>query len=345
MNMRTQVSLASYTTFGIGGPAEHFVEVATERELEEAVRFSVERSLPVFVMGMGSNLLVSDRGFPGVVIRMTGDRMETIDEGPSVLVIAEAGKSWDDLVALCVERGWWGMENLSGIPSSVGASAVQNIGAYGTEVSTLVEWVEVYDRTTHTTARLPRSACLFGYRDSIFKQEEGKGLIVMKVAYRLRATGSPVLGYKDLEEYHQTIRPIVSLSDMRSAVLAVRSGKFPKHGEAGTAGSFFKNPVVSREIARDVQARFPEAPVFPQIDGSSKLSAAWIIDHVLHLRGVREGDVGTWPTQALIVVNYGHAQAQEVLRFIERIRTECRLALGVELTPEVVFVGDDLHHA
>lgn len=339
MHIRTNVPLAPYTTFGIGGPASSFADVRTDEELDAAICYGEEHHLDVCVIGSGSNLLVSDEGYSGLVIRMVSEHVDITEEEASVLVVADAGKSWDELVGECVERGWWGMENLSGIPSSVGASVVQNIGAYGVEVASMVEWVEVYDRATHRSRRITADECRFGYRASVFKEEYGSLWIVLRVAYRLSRSGVLIRGYKDVEQYHESVQPITTLAHMRAAILSVRAAKFPAPGEAGTAGSFFMNPVVTKDTADLFLSRFPQAPVFAQPNGTYKLSAAWIIDHVLHLRGVREGDVGTWPAQALIVVNYGHATATAVMRYVHRIQRAALAEIGVDLTPEVVFVG------
>lgn len=336
------VPLAPLTTFRIGGAARYFARVHNASELREAFAFARQRGLPTFVLGAGSNVLVADQGFPGLVLHVEDATIEFEEvDSMRVRVAAGAGCDWDMLVAETVARGYAGFENLSGIPSSVGATPVQNIGAYGCEVGNTIEWVEVYDPKRDTVRRLDRAECAFGYRDSIFKKPEGAGLVVLRVAYMLRRRGEPDIAYKDIADYANTVAPIVTIQDMRNAVLSVRAKKFPTREEAGTAGSFFMNPVVPFAVAHDIASRFPDMPMYDAGEGMKKLSAAWIIDRVLSLRGVRKGDVGTWPAQALIVVNYGNASAHEVRTFTDMIVMRVQQELGITLTREVIDVGNE----
>ncbi len=343
MTIRENVLLAPYTTFHIGGPARFFAEVKTDKDLTLAVTFAHDHNLPIFVLGGGSNLLVADEGFSGLVIYMKNEIVEWKEEGGEMLAVADAGVSWDRLVAMCVERELWGLENLSGIPGSVGASVVQNIGAYGAEVGSRIAWVDIYEKDSQTFKRLSREDCKLAYRESIFKHPEGSQYIVLRVAYMLSRTGVPDINYKDITEYAAKEKPVRTLHDVRSAVLTIRSRKFPnypEHPNIGTAGSFFKNPVVSGEEARVFIARYPEAPAYPQKDGNLKLSAAWIIDHVLHMKGVREGEVGTWSAQALVMINYGDASAHDVAAFASGIIKRAYNETNIQLEPEVVYVGE-----
>ncbi len=336
------VPLAPLTTFRIGGAARYFARVHNASELREAFAFARQRGLPTFVLGAGSNVLVADQGFPGLVLHVEDATIEFEEvDSMRVRVAAGAGCDWDMLVAETVARGYAGFENLSGIPSSVGATPVQNIGAYGCEVGNTIEWVEVYDPKRDTVRRLGGAECAFGYRDSIFKKSEGAHFVVLRVAYLLRRTGKPDIAYKDIAEYARTVAPIVTTQDMRDAVLSVRAKKFPTQEEAGTAGSFFMNPIVPIPLANDIGSRFPDMPMYDAGEGMKKLSAAWIIDRVLSLRGVREGDVGTWPAQALIVVNYGNASAHDVRAFTDMIVTRAQQELGITLTREVINIGDE----
>lgn len=336
------VPLAPLTTFRIGGAARYFARVRDVSEVREAFVFARKNALPVFVLGAGSNVLVADEGFPGLVLCVNDDAIayEEVD-AEQVCVVAGAGCGWDMLVADTIARGYTGFENLSGIPSSIGATPVQNIGAYGREVGSMISWVEVYDPKRDIVRRLTNAECAFGYRDSIFKKSEGAHFVVLRVAYLLRRTGKPDIAYKDIAEYARTVAPIVTTQDMRDAVLHVRAKKFPTQEEAGTAGSFFMNPIVPIPLANDIGSRFPDMPMYDAGEGMKKLSAAWIIDRVLSLRGVREGDVGTWPAQALIVVNYGNASAHDVRAFTDMIVTRAQQELGITLTREVINVGDE----
>ncbi len=342
MIIREQVLLAPYTTFHIGGCARYFAEVESDADIVEAVEFAHTLNLPISILGGGSNLLISDRGFDGLVIYMTGERVEIRKDDHGALVIADAGMNWDKLVGVCVEAGLWGIENLSGIPGNVGATPVQNIGAYGAEVGSFIEWVNVYDKNECVFKRLSKAECKLAYRDSIFKQEEGKSHIVVRVAYRLPQKGKLNIEYKDLIAYAQNEHALDTIADVRNAVLTIRARKFPLYAGTtiGTAGSFFKNPVVSSEAGATFSARFPDAPLFPQEGGNIKLSAAWIIDNILKMKGVREGNVGTWEAQALVMINFGGGTAAEVVSFAKHIIARAQNETGIILEPEVVYVGD-----
>jgi UDP-N-acetylmuramate dehydrogenase len=339
MEIQEHVPLAPYTMFHIGGVARYYCIAKHDEDVIEAVRFAVAHHVPYFVLGGGSNILVSDRGFSGIVIHMKSDKMVWNEDGS--LVTSDAGVSWDKLVEASVERSLYGIENLSGIPGSVGGAAGGNIGAYGSEVSSTLEWVDALDIKTGGIRRITNKECELGYRDSIFKSEKGKHLIILRAAFRLSPEGTLDRKYKDVAEYEKDTGEVATLREMRSAILAIRARKFPGDGSIGTAGSFFKNPVVTDEEANAFLKRFLSAPNFPQDDGRVKLSAAWIIDHVLNLRGVRERNVGTWPSQALVLVNYGGASGTEMKDFARMIIERAKKETGITLAPEVIFVGDE----
>lgn len=343
MTIREHVLLAPYTTFKIGGPARYFAEVTRDEEVRDAVVFAHSHNLPLFVLGGGSNVLISDQGFPGLVIAMRNTDITWIPDDACVHVVSAAGVEWDQFVSECVSHGYFGLENLSAIPGSVGASVVQNIGAYGVEVASVVEWVEVYDFAIDSVRRIESNALTFGYRNSIFKSEHEKELVVLRVSFRLNPHGVLARNYKDIAEYDRNVKHIETLSDMREAIISVRSKKFPDLAEHGTAGSFFKNPIVERAIAERFIAEYPEAPHYDMGEGKTKLSAAWIIDHVLAMRGVHEGHVSTWDAQALVVVSDLHASAKDISQFTSRIIDTCYAKTKIILEPEVVFVGD-MHH-
>ncbi len=340
MQLREHIPLAPLTTFRIGGDAQYLVSVHCDDDVREAVRFAKERQLPVLVVGGGSNLLIADSGFRGVVLHMNSTNVSLEERDDAVTLIADAGVEWDALVARAVSEGLWGLENLSSIPGRVGASAVQNIGAYGVEAGNLIAWVEVYDPSSDNVVQLSKEDCRFGYRDSLFKSKEGKELVVLRVAFALSRTGIVNIGYKDLTQYDNQVKKIVTLLDAREAVVYIREKKFPELKSVGTAGSFFKNPVVTKEKADEFLHTYPHASSFPQHDGTVKLSAAWIIDHVLKLKGERVGDVGSWGAQALVLVNYGHATAYDVASYARHITEKCFSSTGIHLEAEVVYVGD-----
>lgn len=339
MEIHEHVPLAPLTMFRIGGAARYYAAIFTDDDVRAAVTFAKEHLLPIFVLGGGSNILIGDSGYSGVVLHMKDSALVWSDD--DTLVIASAGGSWDKLVHESVMRERFGLENLSGIPGSVGGAAGGNIGAYGSEVSETLEWVEVFDVETMKPRRLTKAECKLGYRESIFKHEEGKRLIILRAAFRLEKEGILDREYKDVVEYEKQEGEIETLRDMRTAVLDIRRKKFPAGGSFGTAGSFFKNPIVSNSEAQTFLRTYPDAPNFPQEDGSVKLSAAWIIDKVLKLRGVREGNVGTWETQALVLVNYGGASANEVMNFAQMIINRAKNETNITLTPEVIMVHDE----
>ena len=339
MEIQEHVPLAPLTMFRIGGAARYFASIVTLDDARAATVYATSHSLPVFVLGGGSNILMSDNGFPGVVMHMKGSAIAWSDD--DTLVVASAGASWDKLVDESVARERFGLENLSGIPGSVGGAVGGNIGAYGSEVSETLEWVEVFDMETMAAKRLSALECRLGYRESLFKQAEGENLVILHVAFRLKKGGELDRGYKDIAQYEKQEGEIATLKGMRAAVLSIRRNKFPSGGSIGTAGSFFKNPVVESSAAKKFLERFPASPNFPQSDGSVKLSAAWIIDNVLQLRGVREGNVGTWESQALVLVNYGSASSAEVKHFAQMIIDRAKKETHITLTPEVIIVNDE----
>ncbi len=332
--------LAQYTTLKIGGPARYFAEPKEDGEVREAIAFAQEKQLPVFVLGGGSNVLIADQGFAGLVLHIANKEIIWMTEGETTLAVSDAGVAWDFFVSECVRHGLWGVEALSGIPGTIGGGLVQNVGAYGNEIARCVEWVEVYDPHTGEVRRLMRDECLFAYRDSVFKQQKGKHLIILRGAFRMSSTGIPNLNYKDLIEYDKNEATIATLADVRKAILTIRGRKFPDLAAIGTAGSFFKNPIVSNAVCDVFLKHYPEAPHYSVDEAHSKLSAAWIIDHVLHLRGVRDGHVGTWEEQALVLITERNATANEVARFAARIIDACREETNILLEPEVIYVGD-----
>jgi UDP-N-acetylmuramate dehydrogenase len=338
MTILQNILLAPYTTLKVGGHARYFVSATTSKDVREAVLFAKQKKLPLFVLGGGSNVLIPDSGFSGLVMHMQSEDILWEAKGDSLCVIVDAGVTWDTFVAMCVSHEQFGLENLSGIPGSVGASVVQNIGAYGVEVSERVEWIEVYDSKEDRVRRVIVDGAQFGYRESVFKHDAGKQLIVLRVAFLLSQKGTLSLGYKDIESYARDVKPIVSLADMRKAILAIRGRKFPDLEKFGTAGSFFKNPIVEPDVAASFLARFPDSPHYSLENGKVKLSAAWIIDRILHMRGVHEGNVGTWSEQALVLINYGNASAREIQNFAAHIQERALHETHIILETEVVYI-------
>ena len=338
MTIQEFIPLAPLTTLKIGGAARYLVEVNSLTTLQEALAFAATKKLPHFILGGGSNVLISDLGYPGVVLRMSVPGIEWREDGEHILATVGSGVSWDAFVEAAVRNLAWGVENLSGIPGTVGASPIQNIGAYGKEASHIVEWVEVYDTEIGSVRVLPNAECAFSYRDSIFKHREGKGFIVTRVGFRLTKRETPDLKYKDVAEYFGKRSAPPSLEEIRQAILEIRAKKFPELKTHGTAGSFFKNPILSAKEAEQFLGNYPDAPHYALSDGRVKFPTGWILDHVLHLRGMRKGEIGSWDTQALVLVNYGSATAKELKAFAREIQYQVATKTNILLEPEVVFV-------
>ena len=328
------------TTFKIGGPARYFCEAGSIEDIREGVAFARSRNLPLFVLGGGSNILVSDRGYSGLVMRITDSTLTWEEKENMYTLTAGAGVSWDTLVGCVVSHDVSGIENLSAIPGTVGGAVVQNIGAYGSEVKDCVLSVEVYDPSENCVRTLTRRECNFAYRTSIFK-EEGKKFIIMRVQFCFQKEKKINISYKDLIthfELKKNIHP--TLTEIRDAVTDIRSKKFPDLSRYGTAGSYFKNPIVSNVVANNFLLRYPLAPVYDAGEGAKKLSAAWIIDHILNMRGHRVGAVGSWSAQALVIVNYGDASCAEVTSFVREIQSYAKKICAITLLAEVILIDE-----
>ncbi len=332
-------SLKEFTTFRIGGNAQFFCVVTNEDELVEAVSFAKANNLEVFVLGGGSNILISDNGFEGLVIKMEIKGMEFIeDENGTTRVIVKAGENWDEFVGLCVEKGLYGVENLSLIPGTVGAVPVQNIGAYGSEVKDTIESVRIFDIQDESFHDFSNSDCKFEYRNSLFKREVDRYAIV-STTFSLKKDGQVNTGYKDLKEYFEK-RNIMepTLSDVRNAVVDIRTNKLPDVRQIGTAGSFFKNPIITHGQANALEKIHPGLPIYPVDDTYVKISLAWIIDKVCGYKGVSKGNVGTYKNQALVIVNNGNATATEIIFFAQEIKNIVKEKTGIQIEEEVQFV-------
>ncbi len=336
--IQNQVLLAPYTTLRVGGKAEYFCEVNDTAALRAAVSWAKTKGYVITILGGGSNVLVSDAGVRGLVIRMCDSRVVFEEGDVYVRVTAHAGTILDTLVGDTVTRDLWGLENLSAIPGTVGAVPVQNVGAYGVEAKDVIESVTVYDMASDEIRVLTNEACAFGYRDSYFKTAEGKSLVILSVTFLLTRAPNRKLSYKDLVEYFSnTTEP--SLLEIRRGVTAIRSKKFPDWHTVGTAGSFFKNPRVREVRYQKLCTLFPELPGFPDGEGMVKLSLGWILDHVLHMKGVRKGHVGLYEKQALVLVGYEGATAADINVFSTEIIDAVKARTGITVEREVQMIG------
>ena len=347
MNIQENVPLAPFTTFRIGGVARFFVQVRSVADVEEAAAFA--KGKKVFILGGGSNLLISDSGFDGLVIKneIMGVDEESVTASDGRIytrIISGAGESWDSLVEYTVvKKGLYGLENLSLIPGTVGATPVQNIGAYGAEAKDTIEWVEVYNPATKQIERLSNADCKFAYRDSIFKHER-KGNIILRVAFLLAKNGQLNTEYKDLKNYFATKITPPSLCDVRDAVIKIRTDKLPDISKIGTAGSFFKNAMVTREQYQELLKKYPNMPVFSLSASNSggnemvKVPVAWILDNVCGFKGVKRGQVGVYQNQALVLVNFGGGTAQQIKDLANEMIASVKEKTGIDISPEVEYV-------
>lgn len=339
MKTEKNIPLASHTTFKIGGPASYFLKVRSINELKDALAFAQKEKIPFFILGGGSNILVSDKGFPGLVIEMAmrGATYEKTTDG--IRVIAWAGEGWDLLVEKTVEWNAWGIENLSAIPGTVGASPVQNIGAYGTEVMNVIESVTTIDSETGKEKIFSNKECGFTYRDSVFKKPEFKKYIITSVSFALSSKPQPNISYKDLQEYFgKKGNANPSQSEIRDAVIDIRSKKFPNLKEFGTAGSFWKNPIISKDTYEKIKKEYPLIPSFP-FGEKIKIPLAWILDNVCNLKGYSLGKVGLFKNQPLVVFTEIGATKRDVDRLTEEVFDKVKEKIGLEIEREVEWVG------
>ena len=350
MLLQENVPLAPLTTFRLGGPARFFVEARSAPEVQEAVTFAQSKSLPLFVLGGGSNLVVADSGWPGLVLKVAIPGIEQRpghdDEG-HVLYDVGAGESWDRFASHAVVAKCAGVECLSGIPGSVGGTPVQNVGAYGQEVSDTIESVEVFDRKDGHVRELSREACGFTYRSSIFNTTERGRFIIVRVTYALTPDGKPLLEYADLKRHFEGRETRPNLAETREAVRHIRARKgmliIPGDPDCQSAGSFFKNPVLSARQHADLQKRAEAKgltlPSYPALEKSRKVSAAWLVEKSGFARGFGFGHVGISTKHALAIVNRGEATAAEVLALKDQIQQRVEELWAVKLEPEPVMVG------
>lgn len=345
MKIEENISLATLTTFAIGGPARWLVAVRSEEELVEAVGWARARQLPLFVLGGGSNLLVSDAGFDGLVIRMA---MEGVEEQGSLLRAA-AGVEWDAFVSLTVSRGHAGVECLAGIPGTVGGTPVQNVGAYGQEVGTAIESVRAYDLETRSFLEFSAAECGFSYRRSRFNTVDRDRYIVTRVDYRLTPQGAPQLDYADLKKHFADRASLPSLVEVAEAVRAIRRTKamslIEGDSDCQSAGSFFKNPSVEPAVAEQVRcfavSRGLALRTYPTADGKEKIPAAWLIEQAGFPKGFAMGRAAINSRHTLALVNRGGATAAEVLALAARIRAGVLECFHIALEMEPVRVGFD----
>jgi len=340
MHILHDFSLKDYNTFRIDARCNHFVELNTEDGILTFIELNQGNFPKHLILGGGSNLLFT-KDFDGHVLKISNKGIQVYQQDhDSVLVGAMAGEVWDDFVQFAVNQGYGGLENLSLIPGTVGASPIQNIGAYGVELCDVFHScraVQISDGTIHT---FTSENCRFGYRDSFFKQE-GKGrFIILEVIFRLSLNPVLKLDYGAIrtEIQKSEIRDEeINISDIRNAVCSIRRSKLPDPEQIGNAGSFFKNPVIDTDLYQKLLAEYPDIVAFPQTDGRYKLAAAWLIDRC-GWKGFRENDAGVHVNQALVLVNYGLANGHEILQLSNKIIDSVFQKFNVRIEKEVNIV-------
>jgi UDP-N-acetylmuramate dehydrogenase len=309
--------------------------------LIEAVSLAQRENRRVLVLGGGSNILIPDAGFTGVVVKneIMGKGIVPLGGGDFRLSVG-AGESWDEVVAMAVEHGLYGIENLSAIPGTAGAAPVQNIGAYGSEIADVLVGVRALDTKTMKYVDLSREDCKLGYRDSIFKHKKGRYIIV-QVDLKLTKNGTVNISYKDLREYFAAKgNASPTLKEVRDAVIDIRWKKLPDWKLWGTAGSFFKNPIISKRRFDSIKKQYPDLPGYPELDGKRvKVPLGWILDHICHVKGTMVNNVGSYENQALVIVTKPGATATQVVERAKEIMDTVEKMTSIKIEAEVEWVN------
>lgn len=346
MLLRENVPLAPLTTLQVGGAARYFVEGKNVDEVREALEVARARKLPFFVLGGGSNLVIADSGWPGLVLKIAITGINHEGHHPVRFEVA-AGEDWDQFVAVTVQHDCGGIECLSGIPGSVGGTPVQNVGAYGQEVAETIDSVQVLDLNDGKEKELFRDDCGFRYRTSIFNTSQRNRYIILRVNFLLTHGAEPRIAYADLQKYFAARSTPPTLAETREAVRRIRASKamliVPGDEDSRSAGSFFKNPVLSSEafdeLARRAAARGLKLPSYPALEAQKKVSAAWLVEHSGFAKGFGDGAVGISRKHALAIVNRGGARAADVLALKNQIQQRVQETWGIKLETEPVLVG------
>ncbi|WP_315807606.1 UDP-N-acetylmuramate dehydrogenase [Pseudomonas sp. C9-3] len=333
LQLQERISLKPYNTFGVEVAARWFAQAHDDIEVREGIAAAAQKGLPLLVIGGGSNLLLT-RDVEALALRMASRGVRVLsDDGERVVVESEAGEVWDDFVRWTLSQGFAGLENLSLIPGTVGAAPMQNIGAYGVEIKDVFAGLTALDRQTGELREFDLEDCAFAYRESRFKREPGRWLI-LRVRFALSRVAKLHLDYgpvrQRLDEEGVTAP---TAADVSRVICAIRREKLPDPAVLGNAGSFFKNPVVSADQAVALRQRYSDLVAYPQGDGQSKLAAGWLIDKA-GWKGFREGAAGVHAQQALVLVNYGGATGSQLHDLALRIRTDIQQRFGVELEME-----------
>ncbi len=337
MHIKEHVLLKPYTTFKMGGEAFYFAQLSSLSEVEEFARFAQDKNLPLVILGGGSNVILPEETLKACVGLIQIQGFEIIsDNTQHVVVKIGAGEVWDEIVLRSVELGLSGIEALSAIPGSAGATPVQNVGAYGQEIADALVSLEAYDTKIQKKVALSAKDCKFSYRDSIFKQEAKNRYVIVSITIKLSHAAPQIPDYAGVKKYFEDKKiEQPSLSQIRSAIIEIRSKKLPDPSLIASCGSFFKNPIISSEAAAILKRDYKEAVLYPLQSGEYKVAAGWLIDS-LGLRGRKFGRVAVYEHNALVLVNTDNATREELIEAVRYIQKEVQGAFGValELEPE-----------
>jgi len=347
VKIQENIPLAPYTTFKVGGPARYFAEALSEQNIQTALEFCGSRNIALFVLGGGSNLVISDRGWPGLVLKVSIPGIHSEPANGRMLFHVGAGEDWDPFVAQTVAAECAGIECLSGIPGTTGGTPVQNVGAYGQEVAETITNARVLEIATGKISEFSNTECGFAYRTSIFNSTHRERYIVLKVTFALVPQGKPRIEYADLKKHFASISSTPTLAETRKAVRAIRHSKAmlitPEDEDCRSAGSFFKNPILTTDeyeaLNKIVHSMKKQIPTYPAGEGRVKVAAAWLVENAGFHKGYSLGPVAISRKHSLAIVNRGNAKAADIIALRNQVQQGVKKAFGVELHPEPVFVG------
>ena len=338
--MKTNVNLKPYNSFGFNATAKYFVEINDANDLQRLFRMPEFKKEQHLILGGGNNILLTKEFFNGMVIYINNKGIKTVsDDGDKVIVRVQAGEDWPEFVKLMVSKGYYGVENLAHIPGKVGAAPVQNIGAYGMELKDSFLKCEAFNLENGKKKVFDKFECSFGYRKSIFKGMLRGQYVITSVEFQLSKQADLKLDYGNIRAYlaeHGMENP--TLQQLHDAICDIRDTKLPNVKELGNAGSFFKNPVIKKDQFEALQQQYPDIPHFDEPDGKVKVPAGWLIEQA-GWKGRREGNVGVYEKQALVLVHYGDATGKELVNFSQTIQKSVEEKFGIKIDPEVNFVS------
>ena len=345
--MKTNVNLRPYNSFGFDAVAMYFVEIKEVSELQTLIQSGVLQQHKILILSGGNNILFQEEVFDGLVVHINTKGIEILCENENEVVVrAQAGEDWPDFVRYCVGKGWHGVENLAHIPGKVGAAPVQNIGAYGMELKDSFLQCEAIEISTGNTRVFSKEDCRFGYRESVFKNELKGKFIITSVDFLLKKNAPLHLEYGNIKAYlEQNGMENPSLQQLHDAICAIRDAKLPDVKQIGSAGSFFKNPVIDRTQFEALQKDYPDIPHFDEPNGMVKVPAGWLIEHTgpstgsgTSWKGWRNEHVGVYEKQALVLVHYGGGKGLDIVELSTRIQESVEAKFGIKICPEVNFV-------